>query len=266
MYGKPGSGVTNFVLLGQVRCGASVIETSLNQHPQVICHTDLLAPDRETRIESHESYFGRQELAEDEFAFRGPYHPGLLSAEHYLEHQVSDQAKRGEKAVGVRLSYVDIERLELWDFLQHCIRSGDFAVIHVRRNPVVCYASFIQAVESGLFHNHVSEPFKLATTKPAYIEPEHLIDFCRQHAATERRVWQLLDDRLEIDYHELVLDYQNVMEHTFEYLGIAAPAKPVSAGTRRLMNRAVHERITDFYSLRSRVPHDVQAFFDADLF
>ena len=226
-----------------------------------MCHADLLHEDQRRRRLNHESYFGPSNNPE----VPDWCHPQLISPEQYLTTRVFDKNPFGEHAIGVKLLYSHLRINDLWEYFQDWCRKGDFCVIHVKRNPVACFVSLKQAQQTGVWHQDVNRREKIAVPRPVDVKVEELVDFVRWHQAYEAKVDAMCDDRLEINYQELFLNYHDVMAGVFDFLQLA-PFPDVSPGVRRLKNRNIQDRMANFHWTRLAVPHDVRQFFDHNLF
>ena len=248
--------VLNFIVTGQLRSGANVVSTSINAHPQAVCHGDLLHSSEDVRRDVHETYFGtRQSEVPDWFDSR------YMSPEQYLTTRVFDHPLREEKVVGTKLLYPHLQANMLWDHLRERCLQGDFVVIHVKRNPLACYISMKQAAKGPSYVTKVTAGLEFEVPPTVSIDPKEFTEFCRWHAAHEARVAQLYDDRLEIDYRELCINYREVMKEVFDFLELP-PCADVRPGMERLKNRNIRERVYNFTYSRDQMPHDVRAFFD----
>jgi len=254
--------ILNFVVTGQVRCGASVIQTSVRSHPKATCHGDLLHHEEDVRRETHEEYFGAP------FKAAMPEHciPGEVNPEQYLSARVFDSPLNGEEAIGVKVLFPHLKANDLWEFLHERSLEGDFCTILVLRNPVACYVSWKQALQTGVFQQDIDDRQPLNSPLPVDLEPSKLVPFVRWHVAFEERIRQYCDDRLEIHYRELFLNYHEVMGQVFEYLELP-PYAAVTPSCRRLKNRSMRQRIANFHTVRLELPDDVRVYLDAeDLF
>jgi hypothetical protein len=211
-------------------------------------------------MEAHEAYFGPN----PDPHIPDHCHPGRVSPEQYLTTRIFDNALHGEQAVGVKILYDDILRHQLWEYLQGWCRVGDFCMIHIRRNPVACYVSFKQAQESGLWEQSINDT-SMRRPSPVKGDVQELAAFVRHHAMCEVRVENTCDDRLEVTYRELFLDYHNVMAGIFDFLSLP-PFPEAMPSTRRLKNRDIRSRLSNFDEMRANAPHDVRDYFDQDLF
>ncbi len=254
--------VLNFIVTGQARCGAAVIQSAVSSHPKAICHGDLVGDCGIRRQEAHEDYFGE------------PYGhaeipdycaPGMVSPEQYLTIKVFDNPLYGEQAVGVRILYDDILKQQMWEYFQEWNLAGDFCVIHVKRNPIACFVSKKQAQQTGVWQQSVNDRQQFLQPRSVHVDVEELTWFVRNHVMCETKIANLWDDRLEFTYKELFLDYPSVMAGVFEFLSL--PPYPEAKPTvRRLKNRNIRDRIANFSTLRARVPSDVASYFNEDLF
>lgn len=260
----------NLIITGQSRCGASVLQTALDRCAAVACHAELLHPSERTRKQFHENYFGPSPEGVDLH-----FKPEDLSAEQYLNERVFDRPGHGETVVGVKLPYPHLERWKLWEYLHDRCQDGDFATLHLRRNPLACYVSAKQAEQTGVWYQFLGDELDYQPD-PIDIDPKEFTDFCREHLAHEARLRQMVDDRLDIEYQELFLNYDFVMRGVFAYLGVGGccgqtgphlPCDRVRPAVRRLRNRNIRDRVLNFTSARARVPRDVRLYFDSpDLF
>lgn len=253
--------VLNFVVVGQQRCGGSVVQTSVAAHPQAACLGEVLHANQQVRQDNHEAYFGPSKPELPQW-----FNPDDISSEQYLTTRVFDHPKHGEKVLGLRVSYAAMQQYDLWDYLHHRGLEGDFVLIHVMRNPLACFISQRQAMQE-LRRDQVHEvSTRLEMEVPAPIgfgdkDIKELVEFCRWHAAFETRINNTFDDRLEIDYRELFLNYPQVMQEVFAFLELP-PFHDVRPGVQRLRNRNMRERLFSFETTRSRVPPDIRAYFD----
>lgn len=257
---KPGAKVRalNFIVTGQQRCGAAVIQTSVNSHPNAVCHGDLLHSDPQIRRGHHEDYFGKQRDTKVP-----DWCSQVTSPEQYLTAKIFDNNLHGERAIGVKVLYPVLRENDLWDYFASWCRLGDFCLIHVNRNPLACYVSLKQAERTNVWQQAINDKTTGDQPTPISIDADELISYCRWHAALQRKVHAMCDDRLEISYRELYLNYREVMQEVFSYLELP-PYPDVSPGVRRLKNRDIRNRVINFAEARLQVPPDVQAFFDAD--
>jgi hypothetical protein len=249
-----GPEVLNFVITGPVSGGASVIQAALAEHPLVACHASLLAECNAERRGYHEDYFGPSGNTPDWLV------TGHISGEQYLTNKIFDNPLCGEKLIGVTILYPHLYAHDLWDYLTNWCRGGDFCLIQVKRNPVACFlASEQERRQAAWFPDDAAgEPL---VRSPLQVDVGALISFARMQAAADEKVARICDDRLEVGYSELVNDYQSVLSDVFDFLGIPMGRigkKGVPAGTRR----DFEANSTGWQYLRSRVPSDVQKYFD----
>lgn len=255
--------VLNYVVVGEVRSGSRVVQSTLNNRPGhvAVCHGDLFHPDEKVRRASHEEYFGPS---------RWPRHlpewfqEGVTSPWQYINHVILDRPLRGERAVGFRVLYPDVRRLELWELFESRYREGDFCLVVVLRNPVACLVSLKQAERSGVW-TRGWDAAPAACPAPVHLDADEVTEFCRCHAATLGKVRASCADRLEVQYRDLLRDYQREMQRVFDFLELPSCADRAVPGCRRLRNRnRVRERIANLDSLLRCVPSDVRDCLLAD--
>jgi len=250
--------VLNFIMTGPVRCGASAIQSALVRHPLIACHAPLLDEHDSERRSRHESYFGPSGTTPDWLV------AGHISGEQYLTNKIFDNPLYGERVIGVTVLYPHLHAHDLWDYFANWCRRGDFCVVHVKRNPVACFVALEQERREAL-----QPPGELSGASPDYspmqVDIESLISFVRMQAATDEKVARICDDRLEIGYSEIISDYSLVISEIFSFLnlptGRRVRKKIVSNAQEAFENRPAH---WDY--LQSRVPSDVQRYFEPEEF
>ena len=137
----------NFVLTGEVRSGAGVILSSINNRGGAVCYSDLFHQNSETRRQAHERYFG---ACKDPVRTPEWYVEGETNPWQYINHTVL-APKDGLVGVGFYIPYRAVRKLELYDLFEEKAREGGFSVIQVIRNPVACFVSLKQAEQSGMW-------------------------------------------------------------------------------------------------------------------
>lgn len=252
--------ILNFVVTGEVRSGASVVQTSVHSHPEATCHGDLLHPAPEMRREVHEAYFGRQHSEEEPGGF---FVKHLISAEQYLETVVFDNAMHGEDVIGVKIDYAAMRCFEMWDYMHEKGNVGDFCCVHVRRNPVACYISLKQAKQTGLWYRDINDKTHYTYPTAVDIKPRELEMFVNMQLASETSLSRACEDRLEITYKELFLNYHEVMDGVFEFLELP-PFPDVSPGVRRLKNRNMLDRVGNLDLVINQLTPEVRELLDGD--
>lgn len=249
--------VLNFIVAGQVRSGTAVIQSAIsNSTGGAICHANLFHDDEKIRKACHESYFGRSRVKEY-------YVPDETSPHRYLARAVFDQTKREEHSVGVRIPYRAIDKLDLYDFLNSRYVEGDFCLVHVVRNPVACFVSLKQAEMTKVWWRSPNEPPDSYIPQSVHLSPHELTNFVRQHEAVQAKLQRACPDALIVQYRDVLYDFQKTMQRVFDFVE-QPPAQQALPGSRRLRNRSMRERISNFDSLRREVSHDVRTAMDAD--
>lgn len=253
--------VWNYVLAGSVRAGTSAVASSVNNYGGAVCHIGLFDKNPEVRKRVHEDYFGEAEEGAPEH-----YVDGLTNPWQYVNSRVLDNPQRGEKAVGVSLTYDTLNRFDLYDLLHERGRQGDFSVVHVVRNPVACFVSLKQAEQSGQWGRTWNSTAAPCMPSPVRLVPEELVAFCATHETVCAKVRAACEDRLEIQYRDLCERFQDVMAEVFEFLEL--PPKPVLAKPtyRRMKNRPLLDRVTNWAEVRLEVSTHIRRLMESDDF
>lgn len=248
----------NFLLVGPLRGGTEIVVTSINSHPGARCHANVFHPDEKVRRAEHEAYYGE---CKDFLRVPDWYTPGEHNPLNYISRSVFDNPKKKETSIGVRLSYDDVAAMDLYDFIREKWRGGDFGVVHVTRNPVVCFISRKQAESTGVWHWRWPFRQKPAKPRPVRIEPEDLTAYVREHLAIEAKVKAACEDRLEVPYGSLLYDYRRTMQSVFEFTEVShRPA--IAASCSRLPNNDLRYRVNNWTELCLEVPKDVRQLLE----
>lgn len=246
----------NFVVVGQVRSGSAIVQSSLDNLSAVTCHNDLFHSDAKVRQRTHERYFGPASSPD----LPTWYMPGgETNPFQYLSRQVFDQNKHAESAIGVRLTYDQINAFQFYDLLHERCMEGDFCLIHVRRNPVSCFVSQQQAKESGLYAVDINDRTPRTPPAPLTVNLPELVAFVRQHEAIAGKIDACCDDTLDITYRELSRNLNNTMRRTLDFLE-QSTTEPMTPASRRLPNHEMAKRIANLDELRRKAPADVREF------
>jgi hypothetical protein len=244
----------NFMVIGEVRSGASIVQTSLNRLPEVVCHGDLMHPDDVVRRQTHEDYFGAAVISDrlPEWCKLGEVNPY-----RYLNDIVFDNPKKSEKAIGIRLDYDTVDAYDLYEMINERWREGDFCVIHVRRNPIACYVSLIQAKRSKVWGLSVNDKLQAMAPPPVRVDADELLLFCRQHEQRHRRLINSCGDICTVQYQDLVFNFGNTMRQVLKFLELSTVYLPTST-YRRLRNNELTKRIVNYDELRLTAPKEIR--------
>ena len=254
----------NFVLVGELRSGTSVVQTSLCNRPGAVCHGDLFHTDVEVRRAAHEAYFGP---AKNPQTLPEWYVEGEVSPWRYINHVVLDNPRNGECAVGFRILYPEVRRWELFELFEARCRRGNFCVIHVKRNPVACLTSLKQAQRSGIWTRTWNSSPQTSCPGSVSLDVHEVIEFCRSYASLQSKIRAVCSDFLEVSYRNLFLNYQGVMRKVFRFLELPDSEEPAVPMCRRLRNRTIRERILNWDRLYAEAPCEVRELLDSeDLF
>ena len=248
-YNEENPDKLNFIVAGNHHSGYGLLQAALAAHPAIICHGDVLHANDSVRREAHELYFGPAGKVADHFV------PTNISLEQYLSNKIFDNTLYSERAVGVKVDYHSMLQYDLWEYLDHKSRAGDFCILHVMRNPVACYVAMRQRA------GHAGNMSQILNSRPVYIEPEPLVTFVREHIGAMQKIERLCPDRAVIPYHELILDFRGVLEKVFDFLELEfSPA--CLPNQKRVYRKEIKARVANWTHVQNSVPPDVQEFMN----
>jgi len=231
----------NYILAGNTGSGFELLRTVLAIHPDMVCHGDVLSDNGVARKQNHEDYFGDSGKVPDWFL------PTCLSAEQYLNNKLFDNTRRGESAVGVQVSYWQLQKYDMWEYVINKCRQGDFCLVHVKRNPVACFIDAKRGV------NHESDQIDNLFFN---IDPAELTQFVRKHLAFELKVDRLCCDRAVILYEELIIDLRNMLKKLMKHLGVDYSPSCIP-NMRMAIGRDIRSHVQNWKTLTRSLPNDV---------
>ena len=246
----------NFVLVGDVRAGTYPLHTALSAVPVIAAHAHLLHNDVSTRTKAYTDYFK---------AHGFPFNPEENSAHYFLKNRIFDRPLHRETIVGVRITYDQMLKHDLFDFLKEHTNEGDFCVIHVERNPLACFISKKQADLSKTYYQtsrHSSDkiPGKI------WLDAEELTDFTRDHSRVRDKINSICHDVCRIQYQDLYFDFDTEMQKILTFLEIPETTIQHPA-VYRLPNATMTERVFQLDKILAELPNDVRGDIMArDLF
>lgn len=246
----------NFVLVGEVRAGTYPLHTALDSVPTIVSHAHLLHDDVKLRNKSYTSYFKH---------FGAPFDPNESSAHYFLQHRIFDRPVHDETIIGVRLTYDQIRKYDLFDLFKEKTNEGDFCVIHLERNPLVCFVSNKQAEKSKLFYQ-TNKTSNQNIPDKVWIDVEELAEFVSNHIMIRNKINMLCHDVCRIQYHDMYFDFETVMTTILSFLE-TAEIKTYRPTVKRLANRTIDERAFQLDKVLAELPSDLRSeIMSRDLF
>lgn len=250
-YNEDSPETLNFMVAGNAECGHDLLQASLSAHPEIICHGDVLHKAEALRKTEHEEYFGASGRVPDWYV------PSYLSMEQYLTNKIFDNTLYEEQAVGVKVEYQHFIDQDLWDYTIRKCRQGDFCLVHVQRNPVACFVDYMR---SGAWPHNLG-PLRVSQNS-VRVDPELLTTFVRNHLSTALKVDGLCEDRVVVNYHELILDFRGTIEKLFKYLDIPY-SSACTPNLKVIRRRDVRSAVSNWEQLQRELPSDVREHLES---
>ena len=193
---------TRFVLVSPARSGSTVLRNTLNAHPEVICHGEILDRNRilglvhnpAVTLSGIELYQLRKECIKD-----------------FVYSQIL-VAPSAVKAVGFKALYYHFGEIQFAEAIQMLIECKDIKMIFLwRRNLVDRYLSEVQhRMEAAL------------KTKPVTVTLEEVAQDCRNQLSSGAIIGSMLSDHtcITVCYEDLVSDSRTTLQRITALLGV----------------------------------------------
>ena len=272
--------MVNFIVLGEIRSGAWAITSTLNTHPRLICHDQIINhPDTQKRVMAHYSYFGhdstdrpygyhKYETGPASSVWAHPYYSSktdpvwveldpLLG--NYIENTLFKTTVNGETHAGARISLKTVEETRIEDVIRNWGIAGTAAIIYVDRNPFDCYVSYQQAKQ---FSRWASSTKKVCI--PVRLDVEECNAFVHKALARRDRllstIHQATGDYCLIQYRWL-FDREGMIDILADYLRIDAKGFGIT-DTAAIHPYPVKKRVSNYDILRTKCSSTVRELMD----
>ena len=209
--GKAAPDVTRFIVLAEARTGSTLLVDSLDEHPEILAHKEVL------REQNWNGNLIRESV-------RHLFMPGLSDAERQelqqnLSHNSTDYLNRlfelsaGAKAVGFKMFHWHL----LWTEALKVLRDPSIKkIVLYRRNLLAKITSHQVAGITGKFHNRV-------THEHIKVNVGYAVKSARATMAWYACVRDALGDQeyALVPYEELDTSFSAVMSRLTDFLGVA---------------------------------------------
>lgn len=228
---------TRFLLVAPARSGSTVLRTTLNGHPEIVCHGEVLGRNRILGL------------------VRGPETPGgealykmrEESVCGFLESQIFSP-RPGVSASGFKALYYHFGELQFAEAIDELASSVDMKVVFLWRTDLVKRAL------SEIQHRMT------AASKEAPVAPEvaRIAQDCRNQLTCFSWLQALFSGHscIKFSYEELVSDQKAVLNEICGFLGvekdrIMLPEKPRGSGvTETAPSRGIVQRLRDLAGVK----------------
>ena len=224
-----------FVIIGHARSGTGFLRSSIESHPRAICLGELLhAHNEEIRKVNHRRYFSDRDWLKFKTGI-----PFTQLAVDYLDQKIWPAAKC-EHAFGFKLLFWQIEFFDLWKYLS--AKAVDLKIINVTRNPIAVYVSLEQAKMNQQWIRQSGE--KAVKAQPVEINIKAFNKHIHKMLQHRKKIIDLAMNICEVQYADLVKNYQATMNKVYEFLDLQ-PHKATPSLSKQ-QNWNIQNRILNF--------------------
>ncbi len=245
---KPRNAKTKFVILSYGRCGSTLVQCTLEEHPDVEVFGEIF----------QENQYDRSRFS----VIRGQFYRDGTDAAQFLEDVVFGGSPSNVRAVGFKLMYGQAREsaasLRAWDLLR---ADTEIRVIHLnRRDLLECCCSYEVASRSQQWYLPNLE--ERIAVRPFRLKPRHFIGFCESVLAWRAWARRAFSDHpvLEVQYEQdLCADFPGAMARIQEFVGL--PALPLTPPIRKQAVVAPDRQLSNFAELKAACRHTIAEEF-----
>lgn len=239
---------TKFVILSQGRCGSTLVQGTLECHPDAEAFGEIF----------HENQYDRARFE----SLRGQFYRDGNDAAEFLREVVFGGSPPNVRAVGFKLMYGQAREsdasLRAWDLLRS---NTKICVIHLYRLDLLeCYCSYEVANRSQQWY--LPDLEERIDVSPFEIEPRHFIGFCESALAWRAWAMRAFSDHpvLEVQYErDLCANFSGAMARIQEFVGLRA--LPLTPPIRKQAVIAPDQQLSNFAQLKAACRHTIAEEF-----
>lgn len=221
--------MTPFVIVADLRTGSTLLQTSLDQHPDARCYGELFHPDA---------------LPDNQLSGVDRYR---MSGHALLKRFFSE---KGKKVVGFRaMIFLPMPSTPQWDDAWRSLAgtSGLHVLYLIRRDRLAQYASVRVAQETRVWHPYEGDPILRPENRPSItISPEEISAWTKERDALfalRRKQLQGLPS-LTLDYETLTGEWPRAIARVQEFLSL--PPLPLPQARQKQEKRPLSEVIANY--------------------
>jgi len=247
LVGKKNKGIQKFIIFASQRTGSTLLVSSLNSHPEIRCHSELLNP-KEPQVNFKKwGRFHRQINR----VLRRLYHVIRNTIPKiFLNKIICYQIDKSIDWLGFKLFVDHMENKKYKQALTRYLESTDHYIYLYRANKLAVLYSYIRATETKQWssRNHTS------INNNNYDSFSIPIEVCQKYFARYEREEQTIKrylsgkSHLIVEYKELVQNYDHTMQRIQEYLRVTPEV--LSSRHEKLRTRPLHELIANYDELK----------------
>jgi len=228
-----------FIIIGHGRSGTVMLQTSLNNHPDITCYPEMLSHVKSRRIRYQNKFFNENNNKWIEYN----------STDYILKNLFKD-------GIGFKILLHQISFWNLWNFFS----KSNINFLYIKRNPIVRYVSGMQARKSGIWYIDQTKP--LISIEPIKIEVSDFLNDITYCESLEKNL-KYLKNIHEIEYKEFVNNYDNIVDGIFDYLDVERfRVKPNSQKINSLM---IEDRVTNWQDFSNYIADTSYSYLLKDL-
>jgi LPS sulfotransferase NodH len=239
-----------FVVLSHSRCGSTLLQSTLDSHPQAEVFGEVF----------HESQYDRAAF----LGVRGHFYREGEDAAEFLREVVFGGSPHNVRAVGFKLMYYQAREsdgsLRAWEMLRG---DTEIHVVHLCRwNLLECFRSYEVACRSQQWYLPVHGEQRI-DVPPFSIEPRRFIGFCESVLSWRAWAKRAFAEHpiIEVQYEQdLCHDFSEAMARIQTFLGLRRLS--LRPGIRKQAVIPLDRQVTNFVELRAACRHTVgEEFF-----
>ncbi|MCT7989013.1 methyltransferase domain-containing protein [Laspinema olomoucense] len=243
-----------FIIICPARTGSTMLVHSLNSHPEIICHGEVMAPDN------------RPDLIGLNFEIESPLRDKLTQLREqdpvsFLYDFVLHPSSF--RAVGFKFKYEELSLPSYQAVLDSIMFRKDVLIIHLtRKNLLKRYVSQLMATQfTNIFW--ISNSSEKPDPARIRLDPKDCLNEFKLIAQRQEKFRDYLKAHqlLEVNYEDLVTETDLTLQTIQDFLGVSQ--QKLIVRTKKVLSENLVDLLENFYELKGYFKHTkYETYFD----
>jgi LPS sulfotransferase NodH len=229
-----------FIILGRGRSGSNFLATSLASHPAIVTFGELFNNLSYPDGGINWSYPGYANADQAASRLR------LAEPLRFIDEKVFAPMPSAVRAVGFKLFYFHAREPEWAPVWEH-LRETKVAAVHLRRRNLLASLVSAEVAKRTKQWSTLTAGPRPTKVAPIDLDPGECRTYFEKTEAHRRNFSGLFPDRIDLDYEDLVADYEGTTNRVQDFLGV--PRAKLSSELRKQASTPLDRRIANYEML-----------------